>query len=378
MRMNKIRLFFIINTHSAGGGAEAQLTTIVNALYDTGRYEIGLMEIIHHDKKKEEIRGGIKVYPYFTEADAVDRKARMYSVYHEWDKVIDEYIPNDYDIYISFNYLKPTFLLPKGKKCISWIHGDIYNLINKYPNQTKDMSEERELQRKAFKKADCIIAISDNTRQSIEDIYPEYKEKIRTIYNGIDVDTIRKRSLENEDIRLEKPSVLYIGRLEKGKDPIRTLDIFTNLHSIRPYAHLYYLGYGELENEVKREVENRGLNEFVHLLGYYDNPFPIIRQADVVLMTSRSEGFPVSLLESVALDVPFVSTEVGGSKELERVCSCGLTYNNNNDAVKGIIDFFDMDKDEIRKRNRNTIEKFSLNNYVSKIESIFSEVLNLS
>ena len=85
------KIFFIINSYSWGGGAEALLTLIVNHL-DPKKYEIGIMEIIHADVKQESVNDNIKLYPYYTLADAPDRKTRMYYVYHEWDKVIGEYI----------------------------------------------------------------------------------------------------------------------------------------------------------------------------------------------------------------------------------------------------------------------------------------------
>lgn len=108
------RIFFIINCFSMGGGAESLLTQIVNHL-NPEKYEIGIMEIIHDTVKKEPVNSNIKRYPYYVKADDPERKAKMYYVYHEWDKVIQEYIPQDYDLYVSFNYLKPSFLLPKGK-----------------------------------------------------------------------------------------------------------------------------------------------------------------------------------------------------------------------------------------------------------------------
>ncbi len=372
--MDKTRLFFIINTFSAGGGAEALLTSIINELYDTGRYDIGMMEIIHHDKKREEIRSGVRMYPYFTSADAPDRKTRMYLVYHEWDKVINDYIPNDYDIYISFNYLKPTFLLPKGKRCIAWIHGDVYNLINKYPG-LRDMSEECELQRLAFDKADRIVAISDNTRQSIIDIFPEYSKRIVTIYNGINIKTIRKRSHEDTDIELQHPAIICVGRLEDGKDPIRALKIFYDLKQVKTDAHLYYLGDGSLIGRILEEAENRNLRDCVHLLGYLQNPFPVLKQADVTIMTSKSEGFPMSLLESVALNVPFVSTAVGGSKELAAHSECGKVFEKDEDAVTAICGYLNMFQEEIKTNTDKAIECFSMENYITHIESLIQEVM---
>ncbi len=372
--MHRIRLFFIITSFSAGGGSEALLTSIVNALDDTGKYEIGIMEIIHNYKKDEPIHASIKIYPYYVEADALNRKERMYYIYHEWDSVISEYIPDDYDIYISFSYLRASFLLPRGKKCISWIHGDLYNLINLYPG-ARDMSEECELQREAFAKAQKIVAISDKTRKSIEDIFPEYRSKIHTIYNGVDTYSIIEKSKEATDVVLKKPAILYIGRLEQGKDPLRTLTIFSQLCQHRKDAHLYYLGYGDLAESVVEESKKIGIVEFVHMLGYHDNPFPIIRQADVVIMTSRSEGFPMSLLESVALGVPFVSTDVGGSKELSKCNSCGKVYVNNQEAVEAILDYLSANKDELKINAKNAMRQFGMKRYISEIENLIQEVL---
>lgn len=371
----KTKVFFIINTFSLGGGAEAVLRMIINALDDTGRYDIGLMEIIHADIKKEQINNGIKVFPYYTDADAPDRKERMYYVYHEWNKVIDEYVPNDYDIYISFNSMKPSFLLPQNKKSIAWVHGDIYDLINKYPNQTKDMSEERELQREAFRYVDRILAISDITKKSVEDIFPEYKNKIMLFPNGVDVMNVRQKAEESIDILLKGFSIICIGRLDSNKNPIRALNIFHKLLEKKKDAHLYYLGYGILEDEVKKEVERMGIVEHVHLMGYHDNPFPIIKQAQVTLMTSYSEGFPMALLESVSLGIPFVSTVVGGSKMLALDERVGTTFDKDDEAVEEIMWFSRLDRKSVREACGELIKEYDLPKYINRVETVIQEVL---
>lgn len=361
------RIFFIINCFSKGGGAEALLTLIVNNL-NPEKYEIGVMEIIHDKIKKEPIHENIKVYPYYTLADAPDRKSRMYYVYHEWDKVINEYIPDDYDIYISFNYLKPSFLLPKGKKCIAWIHGDVYNLA------TDEMKEERFLQREAFGKADKIVAISDITMQSLLDLFPDYKEKMIMLCNGIDVENVRKKALEETDVALKHPAILSIGRVEDNKNPLRLLDIFEGLLEKVPNAHLYYLGYGDQCDLVLKKSIEKGINKSVHLLGYYDNPFPIIAQCDVVGMFSKSEGFPLALLEGVALRKPFVSSLIGGARQLADVAGCGIVTESNDEAVNALDYYLTRDKREIKEVCDKTISNFSLDSYIRQIESLLDSL----
>lgn len=365
--MSKTRVLFIINSYSAGGGAESLLTQIVNNL-DRDRYEIGIFEIIHFEGiKKEPTRNDVKIYPYFTLADAPDRKQRMYYVYHEWNKVINEYIPQDYDLYVSFNYLKPTFLLPEHKKCIAWIHGDIYNLLN------NDKQEERELQRLSFGKADKIVAISNHTYQSIIDLYPEYKGKTTIIYNGINIRNIREKARQHTDIHLISPSIISVGRLDANKDPIRLLKIFNEVLKKNPLVHLYYMGYGSLKDDIVKMAKNLGISEHVDLLGYIDNPFPILKQADVMAMFSKSEGFPMALLESVSLGVPFVASDIGGAWELSDSGRVGIVVTSNDEAVLALSKLINVGKHE--KKNFKYINRFDIRDYIQQIEMMFDSVV---
>lgn len=362
------KVFFIINCFSAGGGAESLLTQIVNHL-DANKYEIGIMEIIHDSIKEEPVNSNIKIYPHYVKADAPDRKSRMYYVYHEWDRVIQEYIPQDYDLYVSFNYLKPTFLLPKGKKNIAWIHGDVYNLAQ------PGMAEERKLQAEAFYKADRIVSISDITTQSLVDLFPEHKERLRILYNGIDIEKVRKKAEELTEIQMRHPALLSIGRLDANKNPLRLLDVFEKVYRKRTDVHLYYLGYGSLEEDVKRAAEEKGICGHVHLLGYHANPFPVIAQCDISCMFSLAEGFPMALLESVALDKPFVSSVIGGARILANGQRCGRVAETDGEAADAILDFLNTDRDQIVQECRTSIQRFALGEYIRQIEALFDEVL---
>lgn len=352
-----------------GGGAESLLTTIVNNL-NPEKYEIGIMEITHSNKKIEPVNANIKIFPYYVEESDPERKSKMYYVYHEWDRVIAEYVPKDYDLYVSFNYLKSSFLLPKGKKCIAWIHGGMLTLTQ------KDKREEKELQNEAFYKANRIIAISDVTMQYIRELFPAHKDKIIKLYNGIDIDRVRKKANENAAVRLKHPALLAVGRLDKNKNPLRLLEIFAELYKRKPSVHLYYLGYGDLDRDVLKAAEEKGILEYVHLLGYYENPFPIMVQCDIICMFSISEGFPMALLEGVALGKPFVSSVIGGARTLANGQRCGKTVETNDDAVNSILQLLQIDQGEIERECNDSIKRFSLKSYIQQIENLFSEVLN--
>lgn len=344
------------------------LTKIVNHL-DPEKYEIGIMEIIHDTIKTEPVNNNIKIYPYYVKANDPERKAKMYFVYHEWDKIINEYIPQDYDLYISFNYLKPTFLLPPDKKTIAWIHGDVYDLAK------ADKTEERALQEEAFHKVDKIVSISDITTWSLLDLFPNHKEKIEIIYNGIDVEETRTKAKEVTKIQLQHPAILSVGRLDANKNPLRLLDIFEKVYYEDNTVHLYYLGYGVLEEEVRRYAKEKGIEKNVHLLGYHDNPFPIIAQCDICCMFSHSEGFPMALLESVALDKSFVSSIVGGARILANEQRCGKTVETDEEAAAAILELLQADQKRMVEECRQSIERFELGAYIRRIEELFDQML---
>ncbi len=362
------KIFFIINCYTKGGGAESLLTQIVNHL-NPEKYEIGIMEIIHDTIKTEPVNSNIRIYPYYVKADDSERKAKMYYVYHEWDKVIAEYIPMDYDLYVSFNYLKPTFLLPPGKKNIAWIHSDVY-LLGK-----PDKKEERALQEEAFCKAERIVSISDLTTQSLIDLFPRHKDKLRVIYNGLDTENVRAQAMEATKVKLSHPAILSVGRLDARKNPLRMLTIFEKVHGREKGVHLYYLGYGELEEAVLQAAQEKGVSEYVHLRGYHDNPFPILAQCDVNCMFSHYEGFPMVLLEGAALDKPFVSSVVGGSRELANGQRCGRTVETDEEAAEAILTMLHADRQQMAKECRESIKRFELREYMRQIEALFDEVL---
>lgn len=362
------KILFIIWSHSLGGGAEALLTTIVNHL-NPEKYQIGIIEVYHSSIKKEPVNPDIIIYDPITFEGDKEYHKKLYYIYREPEKMIRKYIPSDYDLYVSFNYQFPSFLLPEGKRNIAWVHGAVYDLAQ------SGMEVYRSLQGNAFEKAMKIVSISDVTTSSIKGLFPEFVDKVVEIYNAIDIKKVREKADSITEIRLEHPAVICVGRLDDNKNPLRMLDIFHAASEKSASLHLYFLGKGELESQVREKADEYGLKEHVHFLGYMENPFPVIKQADICCMASKSEGFPMSLLESVALYVPFVSTEVGGARILANGNLCGKVYKTNEDAAEYISELLKTPKDIIQRECETSIGRFDLNVYISKIESLFDEVL---
>jgi len=364
------KILFIINCFSLGGGAEALLTTIVNNL-NPEKYDISIIEFVHYSVKEEKTNRNIKLLPYIINGEDIEeRKHQKYLLFHDTDNFVKEHIPEGYDIYVGFNYLAPAYLLPPGKNNILWIHGDVYNCL-----QEPMLIEEHDQQNEMYNKAKKIIVISDRTEKSMVDVFPDQKEKLIKIYNGIDIQKIRRLSEENTDISINHPAVAVIGRLDNNKNPLRAVRILKLLHDRGCRCHMYFIGEGELRREIETSAREAEIEEYVHLTGYLENLFPVMERCDCTLMTSRSEGFQMSLLESLALGVPFVSTDVGASKMLVTEENKCRIFNQDTDAVNRIRErLYEADRQNVAEKCRDTALIYDIKKYIDKLECVLDDM----
>lgn len=364
----KKKILFIIWSYTYGGGAEALLTMIANNL-NPQKYDISIIEYTHANIKVEKVNDNIHVLPPIEKVDTPEGTSKGYQVYHTPEILIDRYIKGDYDIYISFNYQIPTFLLPKGTKNIAWIHGDVYDL------GVPETQREWRLQDEAFDKVRKIVAISDITMKSLEDLFPRHREKIVKIYNGIDIEKVRRDSMETSSVILQHPAIVYSGRLDENKNPERMLKVFSILYEKDMNMHLYYLGKGELENKIRKTAEILGIHDNVHLLGYHENPFPVIRQADIVCLFSKSEGFGLCLAEAIALGKPIVASDIGIAKFISQDGKCGRVIDTDEEAAEAILYYINADKREIERNCNKCVLQFEVKYYIQQIEELIDKVI---
>ena len=271
---DKKKVLFFMWSFSLGGGAEKILSTIVSNL-DLDKYQIDILEMEHFDKGYEAVPEGVRILkPYKKKkygrlVEAILWRLRIYFPYlvRKW------LIKDDYDIEVSFTIMNPAFPFSKRKevKKIAWIHGSIEAFLE------ENQSHYRKNHFEQLSHADKIIAISKKTRESIETVYPMFKNKIQTIYNGYDFTSLFEKSQEVAPVTLEQNSICVIGRLEDLKGTDRVLEVFNTLQQELPDVHLYYIGSGEQEKFLKEEVERLQLQNKVHFLGYQKNPYSILK-----------------------------------------------------------------------------------------------------
>ena len=195
-----------------------------------------------------------------------------------------------------------------------------------------------------------------------------YKDKITTIYNGYNFDDIRIPAKEDCGMHMEEDSMCCIGRIEKLKGTDRTLELLNKIHQMGYKYHLYLIGTGDMDNELKERTSKYGLQNYVHFLGYQTNPYKFLSRTKLLVSMSYQEGFSGAFVEAISLGKPFVSTDVGGAKELSCNGKFGKIITSDEEAVEAIISYISgreyPDADEMAE----FIEEFTVESQIDKIE----------
>ena len=265
--MGKKKILFFMWSYSLGGGAEKILSTIVRNL-PKDRYEIDILEIEHFDKGYEPVSENVTILkPFQSYMQPRWLRAILWRLRIFFPALVRKLLVKDhYDIEVSFTIMNPplTFSKRKDVKRIAWIHGSIEEFLE---DRIKKGYHEKHL-----KSVDTIVAISNKTRRSIAEVYPEYKDKIEIIYNGYDFNEIIEKSKEDVDIDIHQNSICTIGRIEENKGSDRVVEVMNLLHKRGDKYHLYFIGTGEMESELKKKITEYHLEDYIHFIGYQYNP----------------------------------------------------------------------------------------------------------
>lgn len=135
------------------------------------------------------------------------------------------------------------------------------------------------------------------------------------IGNPIDLDEVDR--LAADDVTLPgSPALLAVGRLTRQKGFDVLLPAFATLCAEAAGAHLTIVGTGPDQAALERQRDELGLRDRVTFRGFVQNPYPLMRAADLYVLSSRYEGFPNVALEALACGTPVVATSCPGVAEL--------------------------------------------------------------
>jgi len=218
----------------------------------------------------------------------------------------------------------PFLPLPKKIKVIVNVHDVGFKRFSQLYKKIQVWYHDLTM-RRIKQRADLIITISEFSKQEIIDLYQIQPNKIKVVYLGFDATQFSPAINDNSDLlkkyHINKPYLLYVGRLEKKKNIGNLLMAFALAKEIKPELKLVLVGSaGNQFEEIKKIINNYHLEQEVIITGYVAaNDLPIIyNQAEIFLFPTLYEGFGLPILEAMASGVPVITSnfaphnEVGG------------------------------------------------------------------
>ena len=178
------------------------------------------------------------------------------------------------------------------------------------------------LARLLYKKADLVVAVSDELREELIDEYGFCKDKVISIPNGFDMDEIRRLSEEVidgdiEDMIRGKKVVFTAGRLSEAKNQWHLIRAFSKVKATVPDSVLIIAGTGELGGYLKNLADGLKLGSDVIFLGFEANVYKYMKKSDAFVLPSGFEGFPNALGEALCAGAPCVATDFKtGAREI--------------------------------------------------------------
>jgi len=217
-----------------------------------------------------------------------------------------------------------------------------------------------------------IIAVSNAIKEKINSEF-NYSN-FQTIYNPIDFDFIQSKT--KEDLALNFKYILGVGRMQ---DSVKQFDILINCYAAsnlpKQNIKLVLLGEGLIQNDLKNQVAKLQLEDFILFEGKVANPYQYYKKALYTVLSSKNEGFPTVLLESLACETPVVAFNCfSGPSEIIQNQENGLLVENQNQE-KLILAMNEMVSNEklyyhCKQNSKQSVQRFS-------IETIGKEWLEL-
>lgn len=322
-----IRVLFLI--HDLGhGGAEKVLVNLVNNM-DPKQFEIHVTALFGGGINEQFLASHIHYRTIFNKAfPGNSHMMKLFSprLLHKW------FIKEKYDIEIA--YLEgPTARIISGCsekkiKRITWIH-----CTTKNPKDLAVGFRSVAEAQACYGKMNAIAFVSETAREAFLKVC-SYDGQTAVLYNTNESGAIIEKAANSVILSGEGLRWCGVGRLIPIKGFDRMVRIQKRLVDNGYQAHLYILGEGQLRKELEKKIVEYGISDSVTLLGYQTNPYKYVKNCDLFVCSSHSEGFSTAATEALIVGTPVCTVEVSGMKEmLGEHDEYGIVTGNSEEAL---------------------------------------------
>ena len=368
-----------------GGGAEKVLQTIVSNL-DRSKYDVTLYSMHREELDTSLYRGALTYRAVFDSYRGHSKSAALlHGLYAKVRGKLFTLLPSavfyrlfirgTYDVEVAFIEGESTKIVSgspnRQSRKLAWVHIDLQAnpwTAFLYGGDTDEAAH--------YRRFDKVLCVSDSVRQAFLEKFALPAQKVETQYNPIDRQAILHLAEDAVDLGEKKClRMISVGRLVPQKGFDRLLRCADRLHKEGFDFELYILGEGGDRTMLEQLVQEAGLEDRVFLPGFQSNPYAWMKQCDLMVCSSRSEGFSTVVTEGVVLGLPVVSTDCAGVRELFGEANCGVITENEEQALYEALRQVLAEMDCLREyaaESRARSSYFSLHAAMDRLDTLFT------
>lgn len=300
---------------------------------------------------------------------------RLYLIVRNSKKIVNYYhslgrnpdILVFHSVYDSYQYLKKYG--KDNKRIVQFIHADSakMGMAFAYFPKLKGTFVERQmnkLHKYVVDNADRVISISEIAANNFIEEYPQIKNKVVAIVNGIeDIDDSQKKLIEEARRREynHKYRLICCGSINGRKGQSIVVHALSKMNSEKlNEIHLTLVGDGPEKKELEEFVKDHDLLNNVSFTGAVSNEkvFEYLATSNIYVLMSSSEGLPISIVEALRCGLPVIATNVSGIPETVENCQNGILIDRNEDSLMAIFSHMgDYNWVEYGKKSRTLYEQ---------------------
>lgn len=231
--------------------------------------------------------------------------------------------------------------------------------------------------------ADKIIVPSQREFSVLRDDLKIKEDKLVFLKDPVDFTIFYEMPKEVAASNLNKDPtkkyIIFVGRLNKGKGLHHIINILPKLIKNHPDIVFLIVGYGPFENELRRLVTDKNLQDYISFEGlvFHDSMKFYYNIADVFVLPSHSEGTPNVIQEAVVCNTPCVGTNVGGIPDI-LADGIGIIVPTKDDTklFGGIKKILDGNFDINQEKRKRLMSQWSMENVGQRLKEIYEDVLD--
>lgn len=376
--MKKKKVLFYITTLD-GGGAEKVLINLLRQI-NLDKYKISVVTLFDHGKHVSLIPDKVRYKAIFHSDNVTIRKLETAFAYRvlpaKWFYRL--FLHGDYDIEVGYLTGYPSKVIQnstsKTSKKICFIHGSVEEdgFLEKFYD---DLDNARIL----FSNLDKLCFISQATMDGFIRKCGKL-DNMLVLHNVVDVDEILAGAEQVIDTGFSNRNIniVSIGRLTQVKGYDRLLRVIKRLNEFKSQYTLSIIGEGDMKNELQEFIQNNGLTN-VRLIPFTKNPFPYVKDADLFVCSSFSEGYSTAVSEAALIGTPVITTDCDGMREIYHdVLGCRIVP-NDEDSLYDELKIYLSDPEYRKKLAAEAVVKAKtyqneVRNNCTRYEALFDEV----